>query len=115
MPEKGRNSKILGVHTGPPLSFPLPSHLGPVHRLIIKYSRKCSSFYFLIMSQDNTYKICLLIKLDVRDQGQKNNAVSVKVTRSLWIKCTEHDGGYRARRWSIISTTEDTEHDGGVS
>ena len=48
---------------------------------IIKYSRKCSSFYFLIMSQDNTYKICLLIKLDIRDQGQKNNAVSVKVTR----------------------------------
>ena len=47
---------------------------------IIKYSRKCSSFYFLIMSQDNTYKICLLIKLDVRDQGQKNNAVSVKIT-----------------------------------
>ena len=46
---------------------------------IIKYSRKCSSFYFLITSQDNTYKICLLIKLDVRDQGQKNNAVSVKV------------------------------------
>ena len=34
---------------------------------IIKYSRK--SFYFLIMSQDNVYKICLLIKLDVRDQG----------------------------------------------
>ena len=25
---------------------------------IIKYSRKCSSFYFLIMSHDNTYKIC---------------------------------------------------------
>ena len=48
---------------------------------IIKYSRKCSSFYFLIMSQDNTYKICLLIKLDVRDQGQKNNAVSVKFIR----------------------------------
>ena len=47
---------------------------------IIKYFRKCSSFYFLIMSQDNIYKICLLIKLDVRDQGQKNNAVSVKVT-----------------------------------
>ena len=47
---------------------------------IIKYSRKCSSFYFLIMSQDNTYKLCLLIKLDVRDQEQKNNAVSVKVT-----------------------------------
>ena len=47
---------------------------------LIKYSRKCSSFYFLIMSQDNTYKICLLIELDVRDQGQKNNAVSVKVT-----------------------------------
>ena len=47
---------------------------------IIKYSRKCSSFYFLIMSQDNTYKLCLLIKLDVRDQGQKSNAVSVKVT-----------------------------------
>ena len=38
---------------------------------IIKYSRNCSSFYFLIMSQDNTYKICLLTKLDVRDQGQK--------------------------------------------
>ena len=39
---------------------------------IIKYSRKCSSFYFLIMSQDNTYKICLLIKLapEVRHQGQ---------------------------------------------
>ena len=48
---------------------------------IIKYSRKCSLFYFLIMSKDNTYKICLLIKLDVRDQGQKNNAVSVKITR----------------------------------
>ena len=47
---------------------------------IIKYSRKCSSFYFLIMSQDNTYKLCLLMKLDVRDQGQKNNAVPVKVT-----------------------------------
>ena len=47
---------------------------------IIKYSRKCSSFYFLIMSQDNTYKLCLLIKLDVRDQGQKNNPVLVKVT-----------------------------------
>ena len=47
---------------------------------IIKYSRKCSSFYFLIMSQDNTYKICLLIKPEVRDQGQKNNSVSVKVT-----------------------------------
>ena len=46
---------------------------------IIKYSRKCSSFYFLIMSQDNTYKLCLLIKLDIRDQGQKNNAVSVKL------------------------------------
>ena len=29
---------------------------------IIKYSRKCSSFYFLIMSQDNTYKICLLFE-----------------------------------------------------
>ena len=28
---------------------------------MIKYSRKCSSFYFLIMSQDNTYKICLHI------------------------------------------------------
>ena len=48
---------------------------------IIKYSRKCSLFYFLIMSKDNAYKICLLIKLDVRDQGQKNNAVSVKITR----------------------------------
>ena len=48
---------------------------------ILKYSRKCSSFYFLMMSQDNTYKIYLLIKLDVRDQGQENNAVSVKATR----------------------------------
>ena len=48
---------------------------------IIKDFRKCSSLYFLILSQDNTYKICLLIKLDVRDQGQKNNTVSVKVTR----------------------------------
>ena len=47
---------------------------------IIKYSRKCLSFYFLIMSQGNTYKICLLIKLDIRDQGQKNIAVSVIVT-----------------------------------
>ena len=47
---------------------------------IIKYSRNCSSFYFLIMSQGNTYKLCLLIKLDVRDQGQKNKSVSVKVT-----------------------------------
>ena len=47
---------------------------------IIKYSRKGSSFYFLIMSQYNTYKLCLFIKLDVTDQGQKNNAVSVKVT-----------------------------------
>ena len=48
---------------------------------IIKHSKKYSSLYFLIMSQDNTYKIFLLIKLDVRDQGQKNNAVSVRVTR----------------------------------
>ena len=47
---------------------------------IIKYSRKCSSFYFLILSQDNTYKTCLLIKPEVRDQGQKNDSVSVKVT-----------------------------------
>ena len=47
---------------------------------IIKYSRKCSSFYFLIMSQDNTYKICLLIKPEVKGRGQKNNSVSVKVT-----------------------------------
>ena len=47
---------------------------------IIKYSRKCSSFHFLIMPQDNTYKICLLIKPEIRDQGQKNNSVSVKVT-----------------------------------
>ena len=47
---------------------------------IIKYFRKCSSFYFLIMSQDNTYKFCLLIKVDVRDQEQKHNTVSVKVT-----------------------------------
>ena len=37
---------------------------------ITKYSKKCSSFYFLIMSQDNTYRICLLIKPKVRDQGQ---------------------------------------------
>ena len=43
---------------------------------IIKHSRKCSSFYFLTMSQDNTYKIRLLIKPEVRDQGQKNNSVS---------------------------------------
>ena len=42
---------------------------------IIKYSRKCSSFYCLIMSQDNTYKNCLLIKPEIRDQGQKNNSV----------------------------------------
>ena len=48
---------------------------------IIKYSRKCSSFYFSIMSHNNTYKICLLIKLDIRDQGQKSNVASVKVTR----------------------------------
>ena len=47
---------------------------------IIKCSRKCSSFYFLIMSQDNTYTICLLIKPEVRDQEQKNSSVSVKVT-----------------------------------
>ena len=47
---------------------------------IIKYSRKCSSFYLLIMSQDNTYKICFLIEPEVRDQGQKNNSVSVEVT-----------------------------------
>ena len=46
----------------------------------LKYSRKCSSIYFLIMSQDNTYKIYLLIKPEVRDQGQKNSSVSVKVT-----------------------------------
>ena len=42
---------------------------------IIKYFRKCSSFYCLIMSQDNTYKNCLLIKPEIRDQGQKNNSV----------------------------------------
>ena len=48
---------------------------------IIKYSRKCSSFYFFIMSPDNTYEISLLIKAEVlRDQGQKNNSVSVKAT-----------------------------------
>ena len=47
---------------------------------IIKNSKKCSSCYFLIMLQDNTYKICLLIKPEVRDQGQKNNSVSVKGT-----------------------------------
>ena len=47
---------------------------------IKKFSRKCSAFYFLIMSHDDTYKICLLIKPDVRDQGQKNNSVSVRVT-----------------------------------
>ena len=47
---------------------------------IIKYSRKCSSFYFLIMSQDNKYKICLPIKPELGDQEQKNNSVSVKVT-----------------------------------
>ena len=31
--KKGRKSKIRCVHTSPPLSFPLPSHPGPVHRL----------------------------------------------------------------------------------
>ena len=46
---------------------------------IIKYSRKCSSFYFLIMSQDNTYKIFLLIKLRVRDQGQKTTQCQSKL------------------------------------
>ena len=46
---------------------------------IIKYSRKCSSFYFLIMSQDNTYKICLLIKFDIRDQGQKTTQCQSKL------------------------------------
>ena len=35
---------------------------------ITKYSRECSLFYGLIMSQDNTYKNCLLVKLEVRDQ-----------------------------------------------
>ena len=47
---------------------------------MIKYSRKHSSFYFLIMSQDNTYNMCLPIKPEVRDEGQKNNSVSVKLT-----------------------------------
>ena len=46
---------------------------------ITKYSRKCSSFYCLIMSQNNAYNNCLLIKPEVRDQGKKNNSVSVKV------------------------------------
>ena len=51
---------------------------------IIKYSRKCSSFYVLINKIIHVHvnsvclnSVCLLIKLDVRDQGQKNNAVSV--------------------------------------
>ena len=44
---------------------------------VMKYSRKCSSFYFLNISQEHTYEICLLIKPDVRDQGQKSNSVSV--------------------------------------
>ena len=38
---------------------------------IIKYSRKCSSFHCLIMSQDNTYKNCLPIKPEVRDQRDR--------------------------------------------
>ena len=46
---------------------------------ITKHSRKCSSFYFLIMSQGNTYKMCLLIKLDVRDQGQKTTQYQSKL------------------------------------
>ena len=44
---------------------------------ITKYPRKCSSFYCLIMLQDNAYKNCLLIKPEVRE---KNSSVSVKVT-----------------------------------
>ena len=30
---------------------------------VTKYFRKCSSFYCLMMSQDNAYKNCLLIRL----------------------------------------------------
>ena len=33
MSKKRLNSKIGDVHTGPPLSFHLPSHQGPVHSL----------------------------------------------------------------------------------
>ena len=46
---------------------------------IIKYSRKCSSFYFLIMSQDIIYKICFLIKPEVRDQGEKTTQCQSKL------------------------------------
>ena len=33
-----------------------------------KYSIKCSSFYYVIVSQDNTYKNCVVIKPEVREQ-----------------------------------------------
>ena len=46
---------------------------------LTKYLRKCSSFYGLIVSQDNAYKNCLLIRPKVRDQGKINKSVSVKV------------------------------------
>ena len=46
---------------------------------IIKYSRKCSLFYCLIMSQDNTYKNCLPIKPEVRDQRQKTTQCQLKL------------------------------------
>ena len=48
---------------------------------ITKYSKKCLSFYCLIMLQGDAYKYCLLIEPEVRDQGKKINSVSVKVTR----------------------------------
>ena len=46
---------------------------------VTKYSRKCLSFYCMIMSQDNAYKNCLLIKPEVGDQGRTNNSVSVNI------------------------------------
>ena len=46
---------------------------------IIKYSRKCSSFYFLIMSQDNTYKICLLISLRYEIKDRKTTQCQSKL------------------------------------
>ena len=47
---------------------------------VTKYSRKCSSFYGVIMSQDNAYKNCLFIKPEVRDQGKENSLMLLKVT-----------------------------------
>ena len=43
---------------------------------MIKYSIKCSSFYFLMMSQDNTYKICCLLSLTYEIKDRKQLGVS---------------------------------------